>query len=207
MFAAGLNLMLVQCACSGAAPRTECTPTPCNVRCITRVHVLPPTPRKTALTTARRVQNVDVPVIGGHAGITILPLFSQATGYDTVALSDADIKALTVRTQDGGTEVVQAKAGKGSATLSMAYAAAIFGDACMRGMSGEKPTECTYVQTDIVKGLSYFSTPVELGPNGVEKVLGTGPLNKFEEEGLENLKAELKSSIQAGLDFVKANPV
>uniref|UniRef100_A0A2N9EAC7 Lactate/malate dehydrogenase C-terminal domain-containing protein n=1 Tax=Fagus sylvatica TaxID=28930 RepID=A0A2N9EAC7_FAGSY len=35
-------------------------------------------------------------------------------------LSDEDIKALTKRTQDGGTEVVKAKAGKGSATLSMA---------------------------------------------------------------------------------------
>jgi len=30
------------------------------------------------------------------------------------------ITALTKRTQDGGTEVVEAKAGKGSATLSMA---------------------------------------------------------------------------------------
>lgn len=35
-------------------------------------------------------------------------------------LSDEEIKALTKRTQDGGTEVVEAKAGKGSATLSMA---------------------------------------------------------------------------------------
>lgn len=36
-------------------------------------------------------------------------------------LSDEQIEALTKRTQDGGTEVVEAKAGKGSATLSMAY--------------------------------------------------------------------------------------
>lgn len=36
------------------------------------------------------------------------------------SLSHEDIKALTKRTQDGGTEVVEAKAGKGSATLSMA---------------------------------------------------------------------------------------
>ena len=36
------------------------------------------------------------------------------------------IDALTKRTQDGGTEVVAAKAGKGSATLSMAYAGALF---------------------------------------------------------------------------------
>ncbi len=37
-----------------------------------------------------------------------------------VQLTDEEIEALTKRTQDGGTEVVQAKAGKGSATLSMA---------------------------------------------------------------------------------------
>lgn len=35
-------------------------------------------------------------------------------------LSDEHIVAITKRTQDGGTEVVEAKAGKGSATLSMA---------------------------------------------------------------------------------------
>lgn len=37
-----------------------------------------------------------------------------------VSLDDDEREALTKRTQDGGTEVVQAKAGKGSATLSMA---------------------------------------------------------------------------------------
>ncbi|KAL8519646.1 hypothetical protein ACS0TY_010541 [Phlomoides rotata] len=61
--------------------------------------------------------NVKVPVIGGHAGVTILPLFSQVT--PKANLSEEDIRALTKRTQDGGTEVVEAKAGKGSATLSM----------------------------------------------------------------------------------------
>ena len=56
------------------------------------------------------VADVDVPVVGGHAGITILPLFSQATpGH---SLDKATVEALLKRTQDGGTEVVQAKAGK-----------------------------------------------------------------------------------------------
>ena len=60
------------------------------------------------------VNSVDVPVVGGHAGTTILPLFSQArhSGQAKKELSAEDIDALTKRTQDGGTEVVQAKAGK-----------------------------------------------------------------------------------------------
>ena len=66
------------------------------------------------------VHEVDVPVVGGHAGVTILPLFSQAT--PGIKMADDVTAALTTRTQDGGTEVVNAKAGKGSATLSMAYA-------------------------------------------------------------------------------------
>lgn len=45
--------------------------------------------------------------------------FIQATPASN-SLSQEDIQALTKRTQDGGTEVVEAKAGKGSATLSMA---------------------------------------------------------------------------------------
>ena len=56
------------------------------------------------------VSQVDVPVVGGHAGLTILPLFSQATPLKDLGAEERD--ALTKRTQDGGTEVVQAKAGK-----------------------------------------------------------------------------------------------
>ena len=48
---------------------------------------------KAGLETAR----VDVPVVGGHAGITILPLFSQATPKAN-NLSADDIDALTERT-------------------------------------------------------------------------------------------------------------
>lgn len=56
------------------------------------------------------VADVEVPVVGGHAGVTILPLFSQATPHKD--LSHEEAIALTKRTQEGGTEVVQAKAGK-----------------------------------------------------------------------------------------------
>jgi len=45
--------------------------------------------------------------------------FIQATPASN-SLAQEDIVALTKRTQDGGTEVVEAKVGKGSATLSMA---------------------------------------------------------------------------------------
>lgn len=42
---------------------------------------------------------------------------------------------------------------------------------------------------------------VRLGKNGVEEVLGLGPLSDFEKEGLEALKPELKASIEKGIKF------
>ncbi|CAN6331920.1 unnamed protein product [Urochloa humidicola] len=150
------------------------------------------------------VSEVDVPVVGGHAGITILPLFSQATPASN-SLSQEDIVALTKRTQDGGTEVVEAKAGKGSATLSMAYAGAVFADACLKGLNGVPDiVECSYVQSTVTE-LPFFASKVRLGKNGVEEVLGLGELNDFEKKGLENLKGELKSSIEKGIKFAHGN--
>jgi len=150
------------------------------------------------------VTGVNVPVVGGHAGITILPLFSQATPASN-SLSQEDIEALTKRTQDGGTEVVEAKAGKGSATLSMAYAGAVFADACLKGLNGVPDiVECSFVQSTVTE-LPFFASKVRLGKNGVEEVLGLGELNEFEKKGLENLKGELKSSIDKGIKFAHGN--
>ncbi|KAK6117951.1 hypothetical protein DH2020_048314 [Rehmannia glutinosa] len=58
-----------------------------------------------------RLIGVDVPVIGGHAGITILPLLSKTK--PSVTFTDDEVEELTVRIQNAGTEVVEAKAGRG----------------------------------------------------------------------------------------------
>ena len=65
-------------------------------------------------------QNLNIPVIGGHSGETIVPLFSQAK--PAVKIPDDKLADLIKRVQFGGDEVVKAKDGLGSATLSMAYA-------------------------------------------------------------------------------------
>ena len=64
------------------------------------------------------VAKVNVPVVGGHSGATIVPLLSHS-GFN---FTQEELDALTHRIQFGGDEVVKAKAGTGSATLSMAYA-------------------------------------------------------------------------------------
>ncbi|GJP38845.1 hypothetical protein CLOM_g23252 [Closterium sp. NIES-68] len=95
-----------------------------------------------------RLIDMDVPLIGGHAGATILLLVSKAK--PAVMLTEDEAAKLTVRIQNASTEVVEAKAGAGSATLSMAYAAARFAESCMRAMDGNPDVfECTYVTSDV----------------------------------------------------------
>ena len=65
-------------------------------------------------------RKISIPVVGGHSGDTIVPLLSQAT--PAVAVPEDKYAALINRIQFGGDEVVKAKDGAGSATLSMAYA-------------------------------------------------------------------------------------
>merc|ERR1712048_446089 len=83
---------------------------------------------------------INVPVIGGHAGVTIMPVFSQ----DKVAnpVEQGKIPDLDKHVQDAGTDVVNAKGGKGSATLSMAYAGARMAKSVLAGLMGRKRTEC-----------------------------------------------------------------
>lgn len=51
------------------------------------------------------VNDYDVPVIGGHAGITIIPLISRSK--PSVSFAEDKIKSLTGRIQEAGTEVGQ----------------------------------------------------------------------------------------------------
>lgn len=146
-------------------------------------------------------REVDVPVVGGHAGVTILPLLSQVK--PSCSFTQKEIDYLTDRIQNGGTEVVEAKAGAGSATLSMAYAAVKFADACLRALRGDAAVvHCAYVASEVTE-LPFFASKVRLGRSGVEEIYPLGPLNEYERAGLEKAKKELAGSIQKGVSFVK----
>ncbi|XP_023164805.1 malate dehydrogenase, mitochondrial [Drosophila hydei] len=147
-------------------------------------------------------QSVQIPVIGGHSGVTILPVLSQSQPQFK-GNQDA-IEKLTVRIQEAGTEVVKAKAGAGSATLSMAYAGARFAGSLLKGLNGDKNViECSYVQSTITEA-TFFSTPLVLGKNGLQENLGLPKLNDYEKKLLEAAIPELKKNIQKGIDFANA---
>jgi len=109
---------------------------------------------------------------------------------------------MTKRIQNAGTEVVEAKAGGGSATLSMGQAAAKFGLSLVRALNGEEGIiECTYVEGSGDRA-RFFAQPVLLGKNGVEKILSFGNLSEFEEKTLNAALETLRSDIKIGEEFV-----
>ncbi len=141
-----------------------------------------------------------VPVIGGHSGATIIPVLS-ALGLEFDA---AERDALVNRIQFGGDEVVKAKNGAGSATLSMAFAGARFVDSLLQATVLKKTgiTECTFINTNVAAGLDFFATIVELGPEGVAKAHPLPTLNEYEQKLFAAAVPELKASIQKGIEFV-----
>ncbi|PHH81641.1 hypothetical protein CDD82_277 [Ophiocordyceps australis] len=160
-------------------------------------------------------QKLKVPVIGGHSGETIVPLFSKIS--PTVKIPDDKYDALVNRVQFGGDEVVKAKDGAGSATLSMAYAGFRFAEKLLKAIKGEKGlVEPSYVYLPGVPGgdaiaketdCDFFSVPIELGPNGAEKAVN--PLQGITEKE-KALLAEavkgLKANVKKGVDFAHNPP-
>lgn len=147
------------------------------------------------------VTKTNVPVVGGHSGNTIVPLLSQVS--PKVTFTKEELEALTKRIQNAGTEVVEAKAGAGSATLSMAFAGARFTYSLLQATSGKTGViECAYIAAD--GAIKYFATPLLLGKGGVEKNLGIGKITDYEAKLIEIANKELITNIEKGEEFAKA---
>lgn len=147
-----------------------------------------------------------VTVIGGHSGVTIVPLISQSNHPD---ISGEALDKLIYRIQFGGDEVVKAKDGAGSATLSMAQAGARFASSLLEAINGKTDViEPTFVESPLYKseGIDYFSSKVTLGPNGVEKIHEVGPVSEYEQKLIDTAKVDLIKNIKKGQDFVAQNP-
>ncbi|KAI7052808.1 malate dehydrogenase, partial [Hortaea werneckii] len=113
------------------------------------------------------------------------------------------------RVQFGGDEVVQAKGGAGSATLSMAMAGARFAESLLKAAQGQKNVvEPTFVDSPLYKdqGVPYFASQVTLGANGVEEIHPVGKVTEFEQGLLEVCLKDLKANIEKGEKWAKENP-
>uniref|UniRef100_A0A8C9AAQ5 Malate dehydrogenase, mitochondrial n=1 Tax=Prolemur simus TaxID=1328070 RepID=A0A8C9AAQ5_PROSS len=132
---------------------------------------------------------VNVLVIGGHTGKTIIPRSLSLTVFSGW-IQEADM------------EVMKAKAGAASAILSMAYAGAWFVFSLVDAMNRkEGVVECSFVKSQEMDS-AYFSTPLLLGEKVIEKNLGIHKVSSFKEKMIAKAIPELKASVKKG-DFMK----
>ena len=148
----------------------------------------------------------NITVVGGHSGVTIVPLISQSGHTD---ITGEKLDTLVHRIQFGGDEVVKAKDGAGSATLSMAMAGARFAESLLRAAQGESNVvEPTFVDSPLYKnkGVDFFASKVTLGPDGVQEIHDVGKLTDHEQKLLDACLEDLKKNIEKGVKFVAENP-
>lgn len=144
-------------------------------------------------------ESVNVTVVGGHSGATIIPLLSSS-GF---SFTDEERVKLIRRIQFGGDEVVEAKAGGGSATLSMAYAAvAFFNDFCS-GLQGQKTKVVAYVPTSSGFETDYFATEVDIDRNGLSAIHPLPKMDSHDKELYVKALEPLKNEIKKGVEFAK----
>lgn len=167
------------------------------------------------------VDDIKVDVVGGHSGETIVPLYSISNSRNIFnQLSKSQQQALIKRVQFGGDEVVKAKNGAGSATLSMAYSGYKFTESLISAMLGlsSNVVENTFIylnDSSAIKGvehvqsvtgstLSFISLPVKLGKSGADSVDFT-VFHKISSDEVQLLNiaiATLQKNIEKGVSFV-----
>ncbi|QPG74724.1 hypothetical protein FOA43_002057 [Brettanomyces nanus] len=150
----------------------------------------------------------DVISIGGHSGSTIVPVLNSWARN----LSSEVYDSLLHRVQYGGDEVVKAKQGRGSATLSMATAGYRFVSHLIEALTGDSVVdEVAYVKFDELPGqvpdivadnVSYFSLPFKLGKTGVKLITFPHSLSDKETGLMAVAVNQLKDEIARGVNFV-----
>ena len=167
-----------------------------------------------------------ISVVGGHSGDTIVPLINVTPDVSAKVanISKADYDKFVNRVQFGGDEVVKAKNGAGSATLSMAYAGYRFAAGVLNSLGGASTSssgvpDSSYVylpgvpggkefSAKYLNGVDFFSVPIVL-ENGVIKSF----INPFEHMKITQKEQELvkvalgglEKSIEQGTNFVKGS--
>lgn len=108
------------------------------------------------------------------------------------------------RVQFGGDEVVKAKDGAGSATLSMAMAGARFASTVIGAAQGDNGMkEPAFVESPLYadQGIPFFASEITLGPGGVEYIHPVGDITPYEQKLLDVCLKDLKGNIEKGTYF------
>eukprot|EP00250_Pteridium_aquilinum_P012583 c20815_g1_i1 orf=69-1145(+) len=139
---------------------------------------------------------VEVPVVGGHQRLTILPFLSKSKPQ--FLFSQDEIEELTTKIRAGTCDMEM-----------LARSAAMFLESCLRARTGEDDIfDFAFVQNAMTQ-VNYFATRIKLCQGGVQYVVGKDfiDMSKYEEAAYHELLPVLKESIDRGLAFAPKDPV
>ncbi|KAK7681229.1 hypothetical protein QCA50_015616 [Cerrena zonata] len=169
-----------------------------------------------------------ISVIGGHSGDTIVPLINvnSTISAKSSKITPAQYKEFVHRVQFGGDEVVKAKNGAGSATLSMAYAGYRFAESVLDSLAGGKTNTSVVPETSYVylpglpngeelskkslNGATYFSVPVILEKGEIKSFINpfdSLTITENEKQLVSVALNGLEKSIAQGTNFVKGSKI
>ncbi|SCU96819.1 LAME_0F17546g1_1 [Lachancea meyersii CBS 8951] len=168
---------------------------------------------------SRESMKRHVTVVGGHSGSTIVPLITDSK-LRAKLVNRRLYDAYVHRVQFGGDEVVEAKQGAGSATLSMALAGFHFTNQVLRSIHLE-PLDVAplpafvylpgieggrELQAKLQTQAEYFAAPVQLSRGDVARVESQWLENitDAEKKSLATCLGELDTNIQKGRRFVQS---
>ncbi|EPY27222.1 malate dehydrogenase [Strigomonas culicis] len=166
--------------------------------------------RLVAKALAKNPYDVNVPVVGGRGGATACPLVAQ-TG---LRLADEEIMHITMEVQQYGSPFSEGRRSESTSlttavappvALGTAYAAYEFAVSVLKAQRGDYGiVECALVESTMRPETPFFSSRVELGAEGVERILPMGRLTAFEEKLIDDAVAELVKDVEAGMAYAKA---
>lgn len=150
-----------------------------------------------------------ISVIGGHSGNTIVPILLDKKINKII--SKANYEALIHRIQFGGDEIIKAKKGKGSATLSMAFAGYQFVCEILESMCNNqyRPTRLipSYVYLPDIKNGSELSKKLNVEYMALPVKLRNGRVVEIDYSILNNLTTEESQFLEVALKGIRENIV
>ncbi|CAJ1014658.1 lactate/malate dehydrogenase, NAD binding domain/lactate/malate dehydrogenase, alpha [Leishmania shawi] len=151
--------------------------------------------------------DVSVPVVGGRGGVTTCPLIAQ-TGLripleDIIRIS-GEVQSYGVPFEvivgTGLHDALSTEAAPPVA-LSLAYATCDFSTSLLKAQRGDVGiVECALVESTMRPETSFFSSRVELGRDGVQRIFPMGALTTYEHELIETAVPQLARDVQAGIE-------
>ncbi|XP_078032515.1 malate dehydrogenase, mitochondrial [Augochlora pura] len=139
---------------------------------------------------------VSIPMIGGSCSKTCVPIFSRAKPCNMISQAEARRLTRAVRSID---EEISKRDAKGTASIATAFGAARFCMSLCKALRHQRGVvEHAYVRSCAIPEIQYFASPLELGPDGIQRHLGVPPLNDYECNLLKAAIPALKSAILLG---------